>query len=496
MYYIGYDIGSSSIKIALVDSNSGKTVKVISEPKNEMTIKAIHPGWAEQDPNEWWELICIGTRRIINESEIDSNLIIGVGIAYQMHGLVVVDTTGEPLRSSIIWCDSRAVSIGEKALNDLGVEECSKHLLNSPANFTASKLFWVKSNEPDLYSKIYKAMLPGDFIAYKLTNAIKTTVTGLSEGVFWDFKNQSVAKLLLDYYDISLDLLPELVDNFQPQGFVTEESAIKTGLPAGIPVSYRAGDQPNNALSLNVLQSGEIAVTGGTSGVVYGVTQKKQTNELNRINHFAHVNYSSQNQVFGKLLCINGAGIIYRYLKNMMHVDSYFEMNTLAEEVDFGSEGLMIFPFGNGSERMLNSLPLGGSVHNLDLNRHHKSHWCRAAIEGIAFSFVYGVKILVEDGMEVNVIRTGNDNLFQSDLFGNTIATLIGHDIEVYNTTGAVGAARALAISKDDYDRFNKFLASNDHVKTYKPLKDKSLYLKHYQKWEDTLNHLLTVHNN
>ena len=496
MYYIGYDIGSSSIKIALVDSASGKAMKVISEPKNEMTITAVNAGWAEQDPDYWWELICIGTKRIINELHLDTSLIKGVGIAYQMHGLVVIDSQGKPLRNSIIWCDSRAVSIGEKALNNLGIDKCSEHLLNSPANFTASKLAWVKENEPELYSKVYKAMLPGDYVAYRLTNEINTTITGLSEGIFWDFKNQSIAGFLLNYYGISEDKLPVIVSNFQPQGHVTARAAKESGLPEGIPISYRAGDQPNNALSLNVLQPGEIAVTGGTSGVVYGVTSKQTTKELNRINHFAHVNYSFDTPIFGKLLCINGAGILYRYIKETINAESYSVMNQLANGIDIGSDGLMLFPFGNGSERMLNHLPLEAAVKHLDLNRHTKAHWCRAALEGIAFAFVYGIKILIDDGMEVNVIRTGNDNLFQSELFGITIATLIGYDIEVYNTTGAVGAARAIAISKGSYSSFNEFLSSNNHIKTYKPDKNRSHYEKHYKKWENTLKDLITVHKN
>jgi xylulokinase len=496
VYYIGYDIGSSSIKIALVDSLTGKALKVISEPDEEMSISAINPGWAEQDPNNWWELICIGTKRLIDELQIDSSLIKGVGIAYQMHGLVIVDAQGVPLRSSIIWCDSRAVSIGEKALIDLGTNKCSEHLLNSPANFTASKLAWVKENEPELYSKVYKAMLPGDYVAYRLTNEINTTITGLSEGIFWDFKNQSTASFLLDYYGISEEKLPTIVSNFHPQGFVTAKAATESGLPEGIPISYRAGDQPNNALSLNVLKPGEIAVTGGTSGVVYGVTSNQCTKELNRINHFAHVNYSFETPIFGKLLCINGAGILYRYIKYTTNIESYTVMNKLANGVEIGSNGLMLFPFGNGAERMLNHLPLEAAVKHLDLNRHTKAHWCRAALEGIAFAFVYGIKILINDGMDIKVIRTGNDNLFQSELFGTTIATLIGYDIEVYNTTGAVGAARALAITKDNYSKFSEFLSTNDHIKTYKPDKNKSHYDSHYKKWENTLKNLITVHKN
>ena len=248
MYNIGFDLGSSSIKGSIVDSNSGKEIITLNEPKKEMDIISSQNDWAEQNPNKWWEYICNLTKRLINESKIKSEDISNVGISYQMHGLVVVDSDGNPLRNSIIWCDSRAVEIGEIALEQLGSKKCSENLLNSPGNFTASKLKWVKENEPDIYKKIYKYMLPGDYIAYKLTGLISTTRNGLSEGILWDYKNFKIANWLLDYYGIDPSLTPNLVENFTDQGRITSEASSLTGLPEGIPISYRAGDQPNNCL--------------------------------------------------------------------------------------------------------------------------------------------------------------------------------------------------------------------------------------------------------
>ena len=218
MYYIGYDIGSSSVKIALVEAATGKKIAALHEPENEMDIVAHHKDWAEQDPNLWWEYICIGTKRAIKEANIDASQIKGIGISYQMHGLVVVDAAGKSLRNSIIWCDSRAVEIGNTAFAETGEEKCSEHLLNSPGNFTASKLKWVKENEPEIYKNIYKYMLPGDFIAYKLTGVIATTKNGLSEGMLWDYKENGVANWLLDYYGIDQSLTPSIVENFTNQG--------------------------------------------------------------------------------------------------------------------------------------------------------------------------------------------------------------------------------------------------------------------------------------
>ncbi|MDA9036502.1 FGGY family carbohydrate kinase, partial [Flavobacteriaceae bacterium] len=370
MYYIGFDIGSSSVKVALVNALSGKKIIALHEPQEEMAITALQSDWAEQDPNSWWEYVCKATKRVIREAKVSAKEISGIGISYQMHGLVVVDKAGVPLRDSIIWCDSRAVDIGNKAFEDLGEEKCASNLLNSPGNFTASKLKWVKDNESELYEKIYKYMLPGDYIAYKLTGEMNTTKNGLSEGILWDYKEDKVADWLLDYYGINPSLTPTIVQNFTNQGEVDEKGSQESGIPIGTPVIYRAGDQPNNALSLNILKPGDVAATGGTSGVIYAVTDILKSKESSRINNFAHVNYTPKSTNVGKLLCINGAGIMYRWLRNNLGEESYEAMNKKASKVAVGSEGVVVIPFGNGAERMLNSKNIGTHFINLNLNQH------------------------------------------------------------------------------------------------------------------------------
>jgi xylulokinase len=487
MYYLGFDIGSSSVKVALVDANTGKNICSLHEPSEEMVIEAIQSDWAEQDPELWWDYVCTATKRVLETANIDSSKIAGIGISYQMHGLVVVDKEGKSLRNSIIWCDSRAVEIGNKAFDELGNDKCANQLLNSPGNFTASKLKWVKENEPELFDKVDKYMLPGDYIALKLTGKMNTTKNGLSEGILWDYQNDTVANWLLEYYGIDPSLTPEIVTNFTNQSEVNQKGSEETGIPVGVPILYRAGDQPNNALSLNIFNHGEVAATGGTSGVIYAVTNQLKSKESSRINHFAHVNYSKESTNIGKLLCINGAGIMYRWLRTNIGIDSYEEMNEKASKVSVGSDGVVIIPFGNGAERMLNNKNIGTHFSNLNLNQHDNGHLCRAALEGIAFSFVYGMEILKNDNAEVNVIRAGNDNLFRSEIFSITISTLIGYDIEIYNTTGSVGAARACGLTDGDYKKFGENITENDHVMTFKPLEDKIPYEKAYQQWKNEL---------
>ena len=494
-YYLGIDLGSSSIKIALVESDTGKNVGVVQEPEQEMSMYAFKKGWAEQKPEDWWNYACKGIAKIKKIHNISKNDISGIGISYQMHGLVIVDVNGKPLRKSIIWCDSRAVEIGNTAYQQIGSDFCDKHLLNSPANFTASKLKWVKENEPDVFDNIYKFMLPGDYIAYRFSDIINTTVSGLSEGVFWDFKEDNVSSSVLNHFGIQQSLVPDIVDTFSQQGTVSAKGAEQCGLLEGTPILYRAGDQPNNALSLNVFHPGEVAATGGTSGVVYAITDNLSVKESSKVNNFAHVNYKkSGTKNIGKLLCINGAGIQYRWLLNNLSVSSYEEMNQLASEVAVGSDGVCLIPFGNGAERMLSNKDVGTSIVNLNLNRHSTAHLCRAALEGIAFSFVYGIEIMKSDGIEAKVIRAGNDNLFRSEIFANTISTLIGHEIEIYNTTGAIGAARACALKDGNFDTFSSFM-KNDHVMTYMPFKDKTGYEIAYQNWKKELKRILNKNN-
>jgi len=491
MYYLGLDIGSSSIKAALVEISTGKSIAVVQEPEAEMGILAVKNGWAEQDPDEWWKHVCTAIYKLKSSTNVPSSQIKGIGIAYQMHGLVLVNKMGQPLRKSIIWCDSRAVETGHNAFEAIGEEKCNTHLLNSPANFTASKLKWVRDNEPEIYSNIYKFMLPGDYIAFKFSNEINTTISGLSEGIFWDFKKDSVADFLLEHYGIDQEMVPDIVETFGLQSKVCDKGELESGLATGTPILYRAGDQPNNALSLNVFKPGEVAGTGGTSGVVYAITESLSVKESSRVNNFAHVNYQKGAVPrIGKLLCINGAGIQYRWLLNNLAVSSYKEMNELASEIQIGSDGVCILPFGNGAERMLNSKDVGSRLVNINLNNHGKAHICRAALEGIAFSFVYGMEILKSDGIKINVMRVGNDNLFRSSIFANTIATLMETEIELYNTTGAIGAARAAGLHNGDFEKFGSYIMDNDYVMTFKPAIGKESYLKAYENWKQELERI------
>jgi len=492
MYLIGYDIGSSSIKAALVDLNTGKRVAMVQQPASEMAIEAPQPGWAEQDPDTWWRHVCDATRQLLTIQGIQGHEIKSIGIAYQMHGLVMVDKNGHVVRPSIIWCDSRAVTIGQEAFDKIGHETCLSRMLNSPGNFTASKLKWVRDHEPEVYAGGVKIMLPGDYIAYRFSGEIQTTASGLSEGVLWDFRDNKPAKILMDHFGFDEYLLPEIVPGVGFQSRVSELAAGQTGLAAGTPICYRAGDQPNNAMSLNVLDPGEIAATGGTSGVVYGVVDHPVYDRLSRVNGFAHVNHHPENPRIGILLCINGAGIQYGWLRKMIAPGSpYPALEQKAARVAIGADGLCVIPFGNGAERIFENRDLGAQICHLQLNRHHQEHLIRATLEGIAFSFVYGMDILREMGLNIEVIKVGNDNLFQSEVFAHTISTLTGAAIKMLDTTGAVGAALAAGVGAGHFSGFPEAMAGLEVVGEIEPDQRSEAYQKAYIHWRKTLQGIL-----
>ena len=488
---LGYDLGSSSIKVALVNATDGSVLGTAQHPENEMTISSPQPDWAEQNPEDWWEAACAATQKLLTKTQVSPSQIAAIGIAYQMHGLVLLDKNGQVLRPAIIWCDSRAVDIGNQAFAALGEDFCLENYLNSPGNFTASKLRWVRENEPEVFAQIDKIMLPGDYLAYRMTGEICTTVTGLSEGVFWDFKANTIAQKLLDYYQIPTAMLPEIVPAFGQQGKVTPTAAAALGIAPGIPVGYRAGDQPNNALSLNVLRPGEVAATGGTSGVVYALSERPVFDPQQRVNSFAHVNYSEIKPLTGVLLCINGAGSLYRWVREnlgrsiQLSESLYRQMEQLASSVPIGSEGLSILPFGNGAERMLGNQNPGAQVLGLQFNRHEQRHFFRAALEGISFAFVFGMEVMRDLGIPISTLRVGNDNLFQSAIFSKTIATLMGVEIEVLDTTGAVGAAKAAGVSVGIFNSPEEAVGQSlAPVNTYLPdTQHTSNYVAAYTRW-------------
>ena len=487
---IGYDIGSSSVKATLLDADTGKVVCSKGLPQVEMPIDSPKKGWAEQDPEMWWKYVVETTHVLVKQAGIQRGELKGIGISYQMHGLVCVDKYLKVLRPSIIWCDSRAVGIGNKAFDSLGPDFCLPHLLNSPGNFTASKLKWVQENEPETYQKIHKIMLPGDYIAMKLSGVIVTSETGLSEGIFWDFQKNSLSKDLLDHYKFDLAMMPDVKPSFSVQGKVSASAASVLGIEVGVPITYRAGDQPNNAFSLNVLKEGELATTAGTSGTVYGVSTRAVYDPKSRVNTFVHVNHHRVAPSYGVLLCVNGTGILNSWLKRLLGGESisYPQMNELASEAPIGAEGLSFVPFGNGVERIMENKPVDAHLSGLNLLKHDKRHVLRAGQEGIVAALTYGFQIMKDMGLNLNTVKAGHANMFLSPLFRETFVHMNEVTLELYDTDGSQGAARGAGIGAGIYANADEAFRGLDKISSLEPNPKKiKQYREVYHQWLSAL---------
>jgi len=493
MLLLGIDLGTSSVKVSVLDAGNGSVVASAQYPETEAAIISHHPGWAEQSPNQWWHDVKAAILKLHATGAYKPSDIGAIGIAYQMHGLVLVDSHQNVIRDSIIWCDNRAVALGEKAFETIGHNYCLTHLLNSPGNFTASKLAWVKQNEPEHYAQIHKMMLPGDFIAMKLTGEITTTIAALSEGMFWDFKNNCLSNEVMDYYGLDAQHIPAIKNVFDTHGYVTEHIASELGISKGIPVTYKAGDQQNNALSLNVLNPGEVAATAGTSAVIYAVSDSLQADTASRVNSFAHVNHTQEHNSIGVLLCINGAGISNSWMKNKMGASSYNQMNALAASVAPGSDGVAVLPFGNGSERMLHNKNIGAHISGLDFNRHQAAHLFRAVQEGVVFAMQYGFKVLQQNGVQPTVIRAGKANMYLSDVFVDCFVNTLGVPLELYHTDGSKGAAIGAGYGAKVYATIEEAFVNSKPLTTIAPSANTN-YTEAYQNWEQQL--ALQIKNN
>jgi xylulokinase len=487
MLLLGIDIGTSFIKVSAVDAETQLSVASTQYPESENPITSLQSGWAEQDPEMWWQCTVQAIHKLIESKKIDPKNIAAIGVSYQMHGLVLVDKQQKVLRDAIIWCDSRAVEIGENALEKIGEGRCSSCLLNSPGNFTASKLGWVKENEPEIYKQVDKIMLPGDFIAMKLTGEISITSSALSEGIFWDFKKDKISEDVMSAFGFDNSFIPKVLELFSSHGTVSAEVAQRLGLPENIPVTYKAGDQPNNALSLNVLEPGEVAANAGTSGVIYAVTDKLFADKFSRVNSFVHVNHTTEKKRIGVLLCINGAAIMYSWARKVYGENlSYSEMDQLAATIKPGSDGLFILPFGNGAERMLQNNIIGAQIENIDLNKHTKAHIFRAVQEGIAFAFRYGLDIMRENNLHPTIIRAGKANLFLSDVFIQSFVNATGVAVELYENDGSVGAALGAGIGAGIYKSYGNAYTKFKPIQKYEP-SNVELYEHLYQQWKNLL---------
>ncbi len=493
-HLLGIDLGSSAVKASLIEAGTGRLVAQASSPEEEMAILSPRPGWAEQDPEEWWRnaVAAAGRIRILAPKEMQD--VEAVGISYQMHGLVVTDRSGRVLRPAIIWCDGRAVEIGARALREMGVDACMRRLLGGPGNFTASKLAWVRENEPEVFSRVRLAMLPGDWLAARMTGSCSTTASGLSEAALWDFEHDEPARFVLEHFGIPISVIPPVSPAFSVQGEVGAAHSAELGIPRGAKVSYRAGDQINNAFALGALRPGDAAANAGTSGVVYGVTSERKPDPGGRVNTFLHVNHSKMDPRYGVLLCTNGAGGLYRWIRGLLNAGesgpwAYGRMDDQAGKAPPCSGGVLVLPFGNGPERSLGNRNPGASIHGVDFNSHGLPHVLRAGLEGVAFSLRHGVEVMQSLGFGLSAVRAGDANLFKSRLFRRIFSSAVGARLLVFGTDGSQGAARGAGVGAGLYRTPEEAAGRLDVLDEIRPDPDLAArYEETYRRWRRAMD--------
>lgn len=493
MHYLGIDLGSSSVKVCLADANGKEIASAKAPIDGEMEIISTSSGFAEQNPEDWWAMLTHGIKQLKEQGHNLAN-VKAIGIAYQMHGLVAMNDSFIPLRPAIIWCDSRAIPLGEKAFQEIGEEKALKKLLNSPGNFTAAKLAWVKNNEPDIYNKIAFIGLPGDWLAARLTGQLNATVSGLSEGIFIDHSTGQISNDVLNAFSIDKNFIKQPGESFRRFGKVLPTWCDEFGFNADAEVCYVAGDQPNNAFSLSAINPGEVAINAGTSGVLYAVSETPVVDMQQRVNTFAHVTHTTNKPSFGVLACVNGTGIQYSWLRHMLANNgdlSFIDLNNLAKTAPPGCDGLHVFSFGNGAERILNNRNIGASFTNINFHKHGPQHLIRAAQEGIAFSLVYCIEIFKEIGIEIKVLKAGSANLFNSPLFRQIVADTSGIPVEVINADGALGAARGAMVGSQAIDIKTIGSEMIQTVARVEPSENTQLYRQIYNEWLGELQHQL-----
>lgn len=494
MYFLGIDLGSSSVKLSVLDADKGSCLSSVTAPDFEMEIKAPEFGWAEQDPELWWQYTKHGIAKLANKYQIDLTKIKAIGIAYQMHGLVLTDADLNPVRPAIIWCDSRAAVLGAQSYLQIGEDYCQETLLGSPGNFTASKLKWVKENQPEILAKAAYMMLPGDYIAAKLSGVAQISTSGLSEGTLWNFKEGRLATEIMEQMDIPSELVPEIVPNFGEQATINSAIAKELGFSSDVKITYRGGDQPNNALSLNVLKPGEIATTAGTSAVIYAVSDQDAFDTQSRINTFLHVNNTPEEKRNGVMVCINGSGICYQWLRKLMSAATdelidYEQLNSLAAASEAGAKGLRFYPFGNGVERIFNNKNATSGIQNLNFNMHSASEVVRAACEGIVFAMNFGFDVMKEVGVTGTLVKAGKANLFLSPIFREIFVNTTNTTLELYNTDGAVGAARGAAYGFGYYKTYEEAFENLECLERIEPNPALTkTYADIYNNWKHHIN--------
>lgn len=490
-YLLGIDIGTSGTKTVLFDVDAN----TICSKTCEYPLYQEHNGWAEQDPLDWWNATVEGIYYVISTSKIDSKQIKGIGLSGQMHGLVMLDSNGKPLRKSIIWCDQRT----GKEVEDMNRLLTPQKIINITANpaltgFTAAKILWVKKNEPEIYKKCSHILLPKDYIRYMLTGEFATEVSDASGMQLMNVGKRDWSDEILDPLGIDRSLLGKMYESPDVTGEVHNKAALATGLAIGTIVVGGAGDNPAAAIGTGIVSEGNAFTTIGTSGVVYAISDKVAIDKKGRV----HTLCASVPGKWTVMSCTQAAGLSLQWLRNnvcseevdlasKLGIDPYEIMTAMAREVPIGADKLIYLPYLMGERSPHPDPDCRGTFFGLSAI-HQRAHLIRAVLEGISYSQLECVDVFREMGVSIdNMMICGGgarSNVWRqmfADLYGCPVSTIKAEQ------GGALGVAILAGVGagiyKDLEETCSRLIVKNQ---THSPVMENNKeYKKYYKLYKD-----------
>lgn len=451
MYFLGIDLGTSSVKIVLID-DQGKLIKSSSKRYPVFYPKTT---WAEQDPNDWWKAVKEGIREILG-SDIRKEDIKSIGLSGQMHGLVTLDKNNNILMPAILWCDQRTQEECDFLNYEIGQEKLSFYTSNKAlTGFTAPKILWVKKHRKDVYDKIAHILLPKDYIRFKLTGEYATDVSDASGTLLFDVKNRKWSSEMLDIVGLSKKVVPKCFESYEVTGEISKAAAVETGLQEGTLVVGGGGDQACGAVGTGTVQSGVLSVALGTSGVVFACQDSHSIDRQNRLHSFCHAN--GKWHVMGVML--SAASCLKWWIENITKVMSennvYDTLLAEAEGASAVSEGLFFLPYLVGERTPYSDPDARGAFIGLNIT-HERSHLTRAILEGVSFGLRDSLEIIRDLKVPIDSIRVSGGGA-TSILWRRILANIFDCQIDLVNSTEGpgLGAAILAAVGFGAFDSVN-----------------------------------------
>ena len=455
-YYIGIDIGTSGTKTLVINARA----KVLAAATADYPLYAPKPGWSEQDPDDWWKATAATVRAAIRKAEIDGKQVAGIGLSGQMHGLVITDGAGRPLRRSLIWNDQRTAAQAAEIEAAVGGKKGLIRLAGNAAmtSFTLTKLLWVRQHEPRTYARVRHMLLPKDYVRLRLTGEYVGEVSDMSGTLMLDQRKRNWSGKVLSIFDIDADILPPVVESHEVTGRVTKDAARKLGIAAGTPVVGGGGDQPAGAVGNGIVNDGMTSATMGTSGVVYTHSKKYVVDPASRANTFCSC-VDGEYCLFG---CILAAGGSFQWFRNTLgaaevaaarrkRIDPYELLTAQAARAPAGCEGVFWLPYLTG-ERTPHADPVAKACWIGIHSRTTRNELVRAVLEGATFAMNDAVCILRDERkLPIRRIRLSGGGArsafwrqLQADIYGVPCATINAEEGPAYGVAllAAVGTGR------------------------------------------------------